>query len=377
MGEKLNHMLKEIILDQTDKKETTNKKLPVFEYRFHNYVITSDGHIFSLYNYKDMADNNGQVRLRIDGKLVSFSKKKLIYETCYNDFHMRYKEDFSGPVISYDEKIVFKDGNPNNCSIENLKVVNRYEKGKGAWQKRFTNTERELLIREYSKGNITQAALAKKFGTTTKTIRKYLGREKAKKYDKTYYDDIKATYHKHAQRGTGPTRIYKTMITTGSRVSCYTPEMEKRFRNIRKARSLSQPEMIALLGKEIGNIKVCSLSKYENGSRTPDFETIKKIEDKLKLDKGYLLFGDDEEVIKKYALKKKDLLKMNGKTVRLFSKDMSLPPRLVQVYVVKDDVLIQEPKKIKAKGLKDYKEYGNNDVFMMNLTYEYGKYKLS
>ena len=110
MGEKLNHMLKEIIFDQTDKKETTNKKLPVFEYRFHNYVITSDGHIFSQYNYKDMADNNGQVRLRIDGKLVSFSKKKLIYETCYNDFHMRYKEDFSGPVISYDEKIVFIDG---------------------------------------------------------------------------------------------------------------------------------------------------------------------------------------------------------------------------------------------------------------------------
>ena len=62
-----------------------------------------------------------------------------------------------------------------------------------------------------------------------------------------------------------------------------------RLREVRKKRKMTQEQ----LGKRVDVTKV-SISCYENGSRTPDIDTLEKIADALDVSVDYLLGRTDE-----------------------------------------------------------------------------------
>ena len=65
-----------------------------------------------------------------------------------------------------------------------------------------------------------------------------------------------------------------------------------RLREVRKQRKMTQEQ----LGKRVDVTKV-SISCYENGSRTPDVETLEKIADALDVSVDYLLCRTEEAVM--------------------------------------------------------------------------------
>lgn len=57
-----------------------------------------------------------------------------------------------------------------------------------------------------------------------------------------------------------------------------------RFRNLRNERQLTQEDLSKVL-----DISKSTISMYEHGYRTPDFETLEKIADYFNVDMNYLL----------------------------------------------------------------------------------------
>jgi transcriptional regulator with XRE-family HTH domain len=82
----------------------------------------------------------------------------------------------------------------------------------------------------------------------------------------------------------------------------------ERIANLRKKHKLSQYDLADRLGFSRGK-----LANYEQGSRQPDYETLKKIADYFEVSVDYLLYGKKEQV---------DLKELNEKDEKDIAKRM-------------------------------------------------------
>ena len=92
-----------------------------------------------------------------------------------------------------------------------------------------------------------------------------------------------------------------------------------RLIKLRKQHKLKQNEA----SKQIG-ISSVSLSRYENGNRTPDTKTLHKIADFYDVSPSYLLFGDNNKTfsfLRDITEEEAELLKDYLKEIRAEQKD--------------------------------------------------------
>lgn len=139
------------------------------------YSISNIGRIKSHRNNKILKDaigNSGYRMVELNYKGVA--KRKLV--------HRLILESFIGNMNGYVTN--HKDGNKLNNNIDNLERVTQSEnvihsiriglkvplKGMELTQSKLNNEEVVLIRKEYSNGNISQRALAKKYGICQGTI---------------------------------------------------------------------------------------------------------------------------------------------------------------------------------------------------------------
>lgn len=145
---------------------------------YHGYTVFKDGKIKTPKGFESrgyyFTYPFSHVSIKYDGKTHKVLRAKLIYEL------------FSGKQVSREFIIRFKDGNPENCSFENLYLESRkeyVERTPNANKRKFTK-QKETRIRNtyYDKDGKKKAdapsirELAKKNGCSITTMQRILQR---------------------------------------------------------------------------------------------------------------------------------------------------------------------------------------------------------
>ena len=133
---------------------------------YHNFEIHRDGRIISPYgrelNPYTFTYKNSHVTLRYNGKSVKINRAKLIWNAFAKN-----------PVNDTKELVRFKDGNPDNVAFDNLFVQSRKEYyDDHDSRKPKTQEEKEMIMKDYKKGELSLRQLSHKYDVSLRTLKK-------------------------------------------------------------------------------------------------------------------------------------------------------------------------------------------------------------